>query len=122
LSKSCQKLDVILENKVVYKLKFSKNVNKKIFAPEIIYVNENKQKDSDVWQGARRAGAHCGTNKRTATEESLRTYCSIPYTGHMTHPTTAISTFIQNLKSTTFSCTVCTSFVNWTFKGVVTQS
>ena len=27
LSKSCQKLDVILENKLVYKLKFSKHVN-----------------------------------------------------------------------------------------------
>ena len=29
LSKSCQKLDVILEHKVVSRLKFSKNVNKK---------------------------------------------------------------------------------------------
>ena len=30
--------------------------------------------------------------------------------------------YFDNLKSTTFSCTVCPSFVNWTFKGVVTQS
>ena len=32
LSKSCQKVDVILGNKVVYKLKFSKYVNNKKIA------------------------------------------------------------------------------------------
>ena len=41
LSKSCQKLNVILENKVVQKLKFSKNVNNKKCAPKIIFLDEN---------------------------------------------------------------------------------
>jgi len=40
LSKSCQKLDVILENKVSQKLKFPKNVNNKKCAPKIILFNE----------------------------------------------------------------------------------
>ena len=47
LSKSHQKLDIILENKVVSKLKFSKNVNNKKCAPKLIFFNEKKQKDSD---------------------------------------------------------------------------
>ena len=42
LSKSRQKLDVILENKVVQKLKFSENVNNKKHAPKIIFFNEKK--------------------------------------------------------------------------------
>ena len=40
MSKSGQKLDDILENKVVEKLKFSKNVNNKKCAPKIIFFNE----------------------------------------------------------------------------------
>ena len=40
LSKSRQKLDVILENKVVQKLKFSKNANNRKCAPKIIFFNE----------------------------------------------------------------------------------
>ena len=42
LSKSCQKMDVIFENKVVQKLKFSKNVNIKKYAPKLIFFNEKK--------------------------------------------------------------------------------
>ena len=42
MNKSHQKLDVILENKVVYKLKFSKNVNNKKCDPKIILFNEWK--------------------------------------------------------------------------------
>ena len=42
LSKSRQKLDVILEHKVVQKLKFSKNVNKTKCAPKIIFLYEKK--------------------------------------------------------------------------------
>ena len=40
LSKSRQKLEVILGNKVVQKLKFSKNVNNKKCAPKIIFFDE----------------------------------------------------------------------------------
>ena len=39
---SHQKLGVILENKVVLKLKLSKNVNNKKCAPQMIFFNENK--------------------------------------------------------------------------------
>jgi hypothetical protein len=42
LSKSLQKLDIILENKVVQKLKFPKNVNNKRCAPKIKFFNEKK--------------------------------------------------------------------------------
>ena len=42
LSKSRQELDVILENKVVQKLEFPKNVNNKRCAPKIKFFNENK--------------------------------------------------------------------------------
>ena len=50
MSKSLQKLDVILGNKVVQKLKFSKNVNNKKCAPKIIFFNEFFfQKDSDIF-------------------------------------------------------------------------
>ena len=42
LSKSRQNLDVILGNKVVQKLKLSKNVNNKKCAPKIIFFNEKK--------------------------------------------------------------------------------
>jgi hypothetical protein len=42
LSKCRQKLDVILENKVVWKLKFSRNVNNKKCAPKMIFFNEKK--------------------------------------------------------------------------------
>ena len=48
LSKSRQKLDVILENKEVQKLKFPKNVNSKRCAPKIEFFNEKKiKKDWD---------------------------------------------------------------------------
>ena len=40
LSKSRQKLDVILENKVVQKVKFPKNVNNKRCALKIKFFNE----------------------------------------------------------------------------------
>ena len=39
---SCQKLGTILENKVLQKLKFSKNVNNEKRAPKIIFFNEKK--------------------------------------------------------------------------------
>ena len=39
LSKTRQKLDVILENKVVLKLKFSKNANNKKCGPKMIFFN-----------------------------------------------------------------------------------
>ena len=39
---SCQKLDMILENKVYQKLKLSKNVNNKKHSPKLIYFNEKK--------------------------------------------------------------------------------
>ena len=42
LSKSCQKLGVILENKVVQKLKFPKSVNNKRCTPKIKFFNEKK--------------------------------------------------------------------------------
>ena len=42
LSKSRQKLDFILENKVVQKLQFPKNVNNKMCAPKIKFFNEKK--------------------------------------------------------------------------------
>ena len=42
LSKTRQKLDVMLENKVVQKLKFPKNVNNKSCAPKIKFFNEKK--------------------------------------------------------------------------------
>ena len=41
-SKSRKKLDVILENKVVKEVKFSKNFNNKKCAPKIIFFNEKK--------------------------------------------------------------------------------
>ena len=45
---SCQKLGIILENKVIYKLMLSKNVNNKKCAPKLIFFNEKKiEKDSD---------------------------------------------------------------------------
>ena len=39
----CQKLGIILENKVVEKLMSSKNVNNKKCAPKLIFFNENKK-------------------------------------------------------------------------------
>ena len=42
LSKSRQKLDVILENKVVQKLKFPKNVNNTRSTPKIEFFNGKK--------------------------------------------------------------------------------
>ena len=43
-----QKLDTILENKVVIKLKFSKNDNNKKHFSKLIFFNEKKiQKDSN---------------------------------------------------------------------------
>ena len=42
MSKSRQKLDVILENKVVQKLKLPKNVNNKKCGPKIKFFNEKK--------------------------------------------------------------------------------
>ena len=39
---SCQKLDMILENKVYQKLKLSKIVNNKKHSPKLIYFNEKK--------------------------------------------------------------------------------
>ena len=47
LSLSRQKLGSFLENKVLQKLKFSKNANNKKCAPKMIFLNENNQKDSD---------------------------------------------------------------------------
>ena len=45
---SCQKLGIILENKVVQRLMLSKNVNNKKFAPKLIFFNAKKiEKDSD---------------------------------------------------------------------------
>ena len=44
----CQKLDPILENKVVQKLKFLKNVNNKKPAPKLIFFNEKKNSESFV--------------------------------------------------------------------------
>ena len=41
MSKSCQKLGAILENKVVWKLNLSKNVNNQKYAPQMIFFNEN---------------------------------------------------------------------------------
>ena len=38
----CQKLGTSLENKVVQKLKFLKNVNNKKPAPKLIFFNEKK--------------------------------------------------------------------------------
>ena len=46
MSKSCQKLDVILENKGVWKLKFSKTVNNKKCVLKMI-IFEGKKNDSD---------------------------------------------------------------------------
>ena len=44
----CQKLSIILENKVIEKLMLSKNVNNKKCAPKLIFFNEKKiEKDSD---------------------------------------------------------------------------
>ena len=40
LSKSCQKLDIILENRGVQKLKLTKYVNNKNCAPKMIFFNE----------------------------------------------------------------------------------
>ena len=40
LSKSSQKLDAILENKVVFKLKLSKNVNNKLCAPRFMFFDK----------------------------------------------------------------------------------
>ena len=42
LSKSNQELDVILENKVVQKLKFLKDVNNNKDSPKLIFFNEKK--------------------------------------------------------------------------------
>ena len=43
-----QKISMILVNKVLQKLKFSKNVNNKKHAPKLIFFNEKKiEKDSD---------------------------------------------------------------------------
>ena len=38
-----QKLDPILENKVVQKLKFKKNINNKKPAPQLLFFNEKKK-------------------------------------------------------------------------------
>jgi hypothetical protein len=44
----CQKLGIILENKVTYKLMLSKNGKNKKCAPNLIFLNEKKnEKDSD---------------------------------------------------------------------------
>ena len=47
---SRQKLGSFLENKVLPKLKFSKNANNKKCAPKMIFLNENNQKDSDKFR------------------------------------------------------------------------
>ena len=44
LSKSCQKLDVTIENKVVLKVKFSKNVVNEKGAPTIRFFNKKIRK------------------------------------------------------------------------------
>ena len=38
----CQKLGVILENKVIQKLMLSKNVNNKKYAPKLVFFSEKK--------------------------------------------------------------------------------
>ena len=44
---SCQKLEIILENKVISKLMLSKNVNNKKNAPKSIFFDKKNEKDSD---------------------------------------------------------------------------
>ena len=41
---SCQKLGIILENKVIQKLMLSKNVNKEECAPKFVFFNEQARK------------------------------------------------------------------------------
>ena len=41
----CQKLDIILENKVIYKLMLSKNINNKKCAPKFVFFNEKKKSE-----------------------------------------------------------------------------
>jgi hypothetical protein len=43
----CRKLDIILENKVIYQLMLPKNVNNKKYTPKFIFFNEKKRKYSD---------------------------------------------------------------------------
>ena len=41
-------MDVVLENKMVQKLKFPKNLNNKKYTPKLIFFNEKKiEKNSD---------------------------------------------------------------------------
>ena len=45
---SCQKSDIILENKVIWKLILSESVDNKICAPKFVLFNKKRnQKDSD---------------------------------------------------------------------------
>ena len=44
----CQKLGIILENKVIKKLMLSKNVNNKKCAPKLVFFNKNQDSD-DFW-------------------------------------------------------------------------
>ena len=44
---SCQKLGIILENKVIERLLLSKNVNYKKSAPKFVFFNEKNEKESD---------------------------------------------------------------------------
>ena len=44
---SCQKLDIILENKVIKKLLLLKDINSRKCAPKFVFFNEKNEKDLD---------------------------------------------------------------------------
>ena len=48
LMRRCQKVSIILENKVIWKLMLSKNVNNKKCAPKLIFFNNEKSRN-DFW-------------------------------------------------------------------------